>query len=861
MKNTNQEQKPTPLMEQYFSIKEQYPDALLFFQVGDFYELFFEDAKRAAAFLALTLTKRGKNKGEDIPLCGVPLHAASHYLAKLVRGGFKVVICSQLEKAQPGIMVKRGVTQVFTPGTLIDEQLLDEKSASYLLTIAPHHDSWGMVFSELLTAQIFATSIPAGSMKMLETELTRFSPDEIILPHDLQTNAISKSLRTLGYPLSFSQATEQGEIATAWVEQQFSATAKMKLQEEPAITQSLQTLYWYLRKNQATSLPLFKNIYLYDPEDYLILDASTQKNLELLCDNAGSRKHSLYGILDRAVTNMGSRTIKKWLQRPLVQEDSIKHRQEVIKQLLARPMLLMQLEGELKQLADLERIIGRIALDKAIQRDYQALKSSLLVTPSIKKIIQTELQAPLAQSLQDKISDLSALQQLLAASINDDPQQSDLLIQAGFHHELDSLRHLANNAEQEILALEQREIAATGITSLKIRFNGIAGYYFEITNSNEAMTPASYRHVQTLANRKRFTNDELTMLERNITRAQQDISTLEQEVFAHVKKEVYSYLGQLRQLAQSIAYLDGLVGLTRAAYDNDYVQPNFNKQRLLDVTASRHPVVEVELAAAFVKNNVHLDDQSRLLVITGPNMGGKSTYLRQVALTAIMAQIGSFIPATAGTLPIFDRIFTRIGSGDNLAQGKSTFLVEMEETATICTQATQDSLVILDEVGRGTSTYDGMALAQATIEYLVTKLQVSCLFATHYHELTELETQLVGIKNYHAEAVEKGNAITFTHRIKAGATTESFGVHVAELAQVPQPITKRAKEILQKISDRQVKHSVAIPAASRPHESCNPAHAQALDLVKSVTELDLDSVTPREALELLWQMQKNLRQK
>ncbi len=897
-----QDSKVTPLMEQYFGIKEQYPDALLFFQVGDFYELFFDDAKQAASFLALTLTKRGKNKGEDIPLCGVPIHAVSHYLAKLVRGGFKVVMCEQLSKPQPGTVVKRGVSQVFTPGTLIDEQLLDTKSASYLLTLAPTGDCWGMVFSELLTAQLFATQVPVNALKMLETELTRFSPDEIIVPKALEQNALCSTLRGMGYPISFSQMFEQGEIATAWIEQQFAASAQVKLNQAPAVTQSLHTLYWYLHKNQPASLPLFRNIHLYEPDDYLILDAATQKNLELLEDVSGSRKHSLYAVLDRAVTSMGSRTIKKWLQRPLVQQDSIMQRQEVIKQLLATPMTLMQLEETLGQVADLERIIGRIALEKATLRDYQALKTSLAATPALKKLLHEQVKTALAQLLHEKIADLAKLHELLEASINDDALQTDLLIKRGFHHELDTLYHLTANAQQEILALEQREIAATGIGSLKVRFNNITGYYFEITQSNEAATPATYRHVQTLANRKRFTNDELMLLERNIMRAQQDTATLEQEVFTHVKKEVASYLTQLRNLAQAVAHTDALIGLARTAYDQGYVQPSFNSQRIIDLTGSRHPVVEKELPGTFIKNNVRMDDNARLIVLTGPNMGGKSTYLRQVALTGIMAQMGSFIPAIAGTLPLFDRIFTRIGSGDNVAQGKSTFLVEMEETATICTQATKNSLVILDEVGRGTSTYDGMALAQAIIEYLartsgldpesrsqpshrasaganveqmaeggialattagMTSQEngVSCLFATHYHELTTLEATWPNIKNYHAECIDRDNAITFTHRIKAGAATKSFGIHVAQLAQLPTTIITRAQEILDSLPaacdpGRNICHpglGAGIQAAETPAQS---KHTVTTNVVDTISNLDLNTLSPREAFDLLWKLQK-----
>lgn len=856
MKQAHTETKVTPLMDQYFKIKSQHEDALVFFQVGDFYELFFDDAKKAASFLALTLTKRGKNKGEDIPLCGVPVHASAHYLAKLVRGGYKVVLCDQLEKPQGnGAVVKRGVSQVYTPGTLIDEQFLDDKSASYLLTLAPAKNSWGMVFSELITAQIFATDIPAGSFKMLETELTRFSPDEIILPSSSTNDQLCTTLRSMGYPISFSQACDQEEIATAWIEQQFNAGTKAALEKKTAVGLSLHTLYWYLQKNQNAALPLFKTVHLYEPEDYLILDTATQKNLELLISNEGLKKHSLFNVLDRAATNMGSRTIRKWLQRPLMQEDSIKMRQEVIKNLLASPMTLMQLEKTLGQIADLERIIGRIALEKATLRDYQSLKNSLFVMPQLKKILSENLRSSLSLTLHEKIADLDSLYQLLESSINDDSNMPEAFIKKGFNLELDSLRHLATNAQDEIMALERQEIETTGIGSLKIRFNNITGYYIEITNTHEAHIPSSYRHVQTLANRKRFTNNQLMTLERNIIRAQHEITSLEQEVFSHIKKEVLTYLSHLRNLAQAVCYTDALVGLARTAYDQGYIQPTFNNQRIIDITGSRHPVIENDSTSKFVKNMVRMDDESRLIILTGPNMGGKSTYLRQVALTAIMAQMGSFVPATAATLPIFDRIFTRIGSGDNLAAGKSTFFVEMEETATICTQATKNSLVILDEVGRGTSTYDGMALAQAIIEYLATKIGVSCLFATHYHELTLLEKSISKIKNYHAECVQQNDVLTFTHRIKSGSAGKSFGLHVAQQANIPHSIISRASHILKNIQGS--KDSSDQQHVLFSTTQCSPSHKTAITVVEKISMLDLNKTSPKEAFDLLWEIQKD----
>lgn len=852
-------EKITPLMQQYFQIKAQFPDTLLFFQVGDFYELFFNDAQLAAAHLAIALTKRGKNKGEDIPLCGVPVHALNHYLTKLIKGGFRVALCQQLSKPQPGVVVQRGVTQVFTPATLTDTSMLDEKSASYLLSFFPGKDSWGLLFGELLTAQLYATTIPVQATRMVEAELIRFFPDEIIIPRPGTMGSIGSHdtyFKKLGYYTSFVDDIPSHEnIFTL----QLDKKSQEKLIAHPIINRNLQAFYSYLHKNQPKALDQFKTIQFYQPEDYVILDPSTQRNLEIIKNSHdGTTKSTLFAVLDHAKTPMGSRTIKKWLQRPLVQKSAILQRQELVGSLSSQVSVLQQMGQLLGKLADLERIIGRIALRRALLNDYLALKESLAVMPDIKSTLQTYCATGLGQTLQEKIADFAPLLQLLDSSLQNDGSAQQI-IKHGFDHQLDKLRDLLNNGQHEILQLEQREIARTGISSLKISFTNISGYYIEITNTHSEKIPSEYIHQQTLANRKRFVTQELKALEQDLYRAQNNLESIETAVFDHVKKEVETYLPQLRLVTQSLAYLDALFGFATAAYEYNYQAPTFSDNRSITITAGRHPIVEQSGTGSFIPNDTALTDTQSTWIITGPNMGGKSTYLRQVALTSIMAQCGSFVPAQRAQLTILDRIFTRIGSGDNLAEGKSTFLVEMEETASICSQATENSLVILDEVGRGTSTYDGMALAQAIVEYLHEKIRARCLFATHYHELTQLSGVMPGIVNYHTACKKTADGIIFLHKIIPGSAGSSFGLEVAKLANLPQAIITRSAQILTTLNTQPLsQHKLFTPAATAPCDH-NQQIAQLQSQLEQIKSIDCSNITPKQALDILWELTQGKR--
>jgi DNA mismatch repair protein MutS len=860
----------TPLMQQYHDIKAEYKDVLLFFQVGDFYELFYDDAKTAAAFLGIALTARGKHKDEPIPLCGVPVHTRDHYMIKLVKGGFKVAICEQLEKPRPGSVVRRGVTQVLTPGTLTDTILLDEKSASYLFSFFPMADRWGMLFGELLTGQLFATVLPAHSEKILESELARFFPDEIIMPHTMHGSSLQQYFKKLGYFTTLLQAEELGQDTDAdlWITQQFRTAATDIVHKEESLRLALHYFYAYVKRTQKTALDQFRSLHVYEPDDFLLLDMATQRNLELVKNNQdGGHSNTLFSIIDGAVTSMGSRMIKKWLLRPLIKQEAIVQRQEIIGTLVNDISLVQQLEIPLKHIGDIERIVGRIALGRAHIHDYLSLTEALRVIPHIVQLIRTHKSLVLMSVIAHHISDFSTLLSFLQTAINDDTTK-EWIIKEGFDVQLDHVRSLVAESNQKILELERIEQEKTGISSLKVRYNQVHGYYIEVTKPNMHLIPDYYIRHQTLVGKERFLTKELQQLQNEILRARDTIERMELDVFTRVKADVHEYVTPLRKLAHALAHLDALFGLSKVAYNHGYVRPIFNDDREIRITEGRHPIIESNGAVRFIPNDTVLTDEESMWIITGPNMGGKSTYLRQVAHICILAQIGSFIPARHASLPILDRVFTRIGSGDNLAEGKSTFLVEMEETASICTQATKNSLVILDEVGRGTSTFDGLAIARAVIEYLYTTIQARCLFATHYHELTTLNQQYPGIVSYYAASKKAGDAIIFLYTMIKGVADGSFGVQVAKLAHLPMPIVKRAQELVELYHQDQpasVRESMVAAKFDDRVESLQQENKQLrkqimqLDrIAHTLKELDYDDISPKKAFDILWKMKAEL---
>jgi DNA mismatch repair protein MutS len=841
----------TPLMKQYYDIKGEYPDALMLFQVGDFYEFFYQDAVIAAQCLGITLTERGKSKGEPIPLCGVPVHACDMYVAKLVKAGHKVVICDQLEVAQPGTVVRRGVTQVLTPGTLTDNKLLDGKSASYLLVCFPAQAEWGILCAELLTAQLFATCITRlEGDKELEAELVRFFPDEILLPDTPEGRGQQAYFKKLGY---FTTVVSMHDFhsASIWAEQQLhnQGTDRPKTYNE-TITQALSYFYAYLEKNQRHALSLFTTIHFYKHDDFLIIDATTQRNLDLVRNsNDSSAMHTLFSILDAAATGMGSRMIKKWITRPLAQKTAIEQRLDIVSFFVQNIQSARELYALLKIIGDIERIIGRICLLRASLHDYRMLSHALDLLPDVATLFEKPLCVPYhATFIREQCIKFDLLAQLLRDAL--DQEGSDRVIKEGYDQELDRLRLTISDVQQRIMTVEKQEQEKTGINSLKVRYNGIHGYCIEITKTHAHAIPSSYVRLQTLIGKERFITPELQALYHEISHAQEIIGNYEKTIFEHIKKEVLAQSSGLRRLAYALAHCDALISFALCADRNHYVRPILTDDRSIRITQGRHPVVEQSMNTAFIPNDTMLDDEQSLWIITGPNMGGKSTYLRQVALQCIMAHCGSFVPAKRAEISLLDRIFSRIGAGDNLAQGKSTFLVEMEETAAICKHATSRSLVILDEVGRGTSTYDGLSVAWAVIEYVYHTVKARCLFATHYHELTDLTAHYSGIAQYHAVCKKTASGILFLYRIMPGIAHGSFGIDVARLARVPDPIIVRAQEILAQL------HTVHnhIPQNNQKQaaivvtkEKCVPAVHEELAL------LDLDTLSGRDALNLLYQ--------
>lgn len=849
----------TPLMQQYFEIKRNYPDALLLFQVGDFYELFFEDAKKAAACLAIALTARGKNNGDPIPLCGVPVHALDHYLAKLIRNGFKVVLCNQLEPATPGKVVARGVTQVFTPGTLTETMLLDEKSASYLFCFFPGEQYSGLLFGELLTTQLFATVLAQAQLRSLESEIARFMPDEIVVPNTKQGKEFNGYFNKLGYYTTlFDQDVTLKPDVMMWSNQFHDETKKFIAQYE-SMQDTLGIFYGYLKKNHIQALDQFKNITVYSPQDFLSIDAATQRNLELVKNTQdGSIKNTLFQTLDGAVTAMGSRTIKKWLLRPLMHSDTIKQRQDVVERCILDVSFAQHIKTILQKIGDAERIIGRIVLSRGSVHDYGALLTILHLVPELCRLLQEDTMPVLLRSIAHYLNQGDAVYKKLVTALNTD-NSKDWIIAQGFNKELDTLRTIIEESTALLLAFEKREQEKTGIGSLKVRYNTIQGYYIEITKTNVHLVPQDYIRSQSLVGKERYTTLELKKLEAAINEARSNIDHVEKDLFAMLKAAVVAHATSLRKIAHGLSHLDALFGFAQVAYLQGYVRPSFNDERNVIIKQGRHPVVAAHLQHQFIANDTQLCDEKNLWIITGPNMGGKSTYLRQVALISIMAQCGSFVPAQMANLAIFDKIFSRIGAGDNVAGGKSTFLVEMEETALICTQATPNSLIIFDEIGRGTSTFDGLAIAQAVIEYIYSVVKARCLFATHYHELTELQATFPGIVCYHAASKKTATGISLLYSILEGHADGSFGIDVAKIAHMPSNIIHRAQEILDVLLQSSLeKKDEYILFHHDETQKLQTIVDHQKELLSIIYTLDYNNLSPKQAFDIMWQLKEKI---
>lgn len=864
----------TPMIQQYLSIKAQHSDAFLFFRLGDFYELFFDDAEKAAEELEITLTKRDGGK-ERVPMCGVPYHSAHTYVEKLISKGYKVAICEQVENpaAAKGV-VKREVVRVITPGTIMEETMLVDQENNFLVTLAGMGNSVALAAVDLSTGECHVTEI-TDSLDFIIDEISSYQPKEVLVDepltgHQPLMNQLRTRIKSVVTPFALpEQKEQQREEGLAHQFPQYEDVCTT-----PLLKRVMGLLFAYLQQTQKRSLGHLQRLRRYDARQYMMLDDAARRNLELTTTlGEGKKRGSLLWLMDRTATAMGSRLLKKWLDKPLLNLDEIKQRQQVVQAFLDDFILLDEVRDLLKQLYDLERLAARVAYGTANARDLNALSRSLQVIPQLKEqLILTS--CPRLQELGEGMDPCRDVLELIDRAIEEEPPVSVKeggIIREGYDQKLDELRSIQRDGKSWITELEQREREATGIKSLKVGYNRVFGYYIEVTKSNLRLLPEGrYQRKQTLANAERFITPELKEREQLILTAAEKSVDMEYELFTQVRSSVAHEVSRLQALAEWVAELDVLHAFAVIAKQYQYVCPSVHLEDHLLIEAGRHPVVEaVSADESFVANDAELNASERqVLLITGPNMAGKSTYMRQVALITILSQMGSFVPAKKAEIPLVDRIFTRIGAADDLIGGRSTFMVEMAETCHALKEATPRSLILLDEVGRGTSTYDGMALAHAIVEYIHDQIGAKTLFSTHYHELTELEQELPRLVNVHAECIEKNGKVIFLHRIVPGGADRSYGIHVAELAGLPEPVIERAKILLSELEGRlQTASTVQLslfdwntPKKKEKimlqEDAISRAEKEVLDAIKA---WDLMNKTPFESMQFLYELKQKLK--
>jgi len=893
----------SPLMQQYHAIKARYPHALLLFRLGDFYELFYEDAIIAARELQITLTSRNREKGQPIPMCGVPYHAAEGYIARLIRAGFKIAICDQMEQPGPGKkLVRREVVRVITPGTATDVAVLDARENNFLASVARHATGSpvGLAYVDLSTGEFQATEFSGPQAdEALRDELVLLHPRETLLPRPQQLFETAKTSLLEGAGGVESRLEDwifQRDYAERILREQFGVVelTGFGLDDHPQALAAAGAIVHYLRENAARSadrsepdagnaapsveaLQHLDRVRYYEQHDALILDPVSVRNLELLApifteESGRGSPATLIAVLDVTVTGMGARLLRSWILRPLIDREAIEARLDAVTHLVQQTVVRGEIRKELKGILDLERLTSRITLGLASPRELVALRRSLVQLPVLKNFLTPPPAggSELLRHLHQEIDELTDVRERLERAIADEPPALATdpgMIRSGYHGELDELRNLSQHSKQIIAAMEERERKRTGIASLKIRFNQIFGYYIEISKPNLSLAPADYERKQTLVNAERFTSTELKEYERKILAADERILEIERQLFVEVRSFVAAKAVRLRRTAAAVAQLDVLTAFAKLGADRSYGRPEFNSAGELLIIGGRHPVIEELLrqkGERFVPNDLCFEPgRQQLLLITGPNMGGKSTYLRQSALIVLMAQMGSFVPARQAKLPITDRIFTRIGASDNLARGRSTFLVEMSEVAAILNHATPASLVLLDEVGRGTSTFDGLSIAWAVVEHLQKHTRARTLFATHYHELTELADLLPAVKNVHVSVKETPSEIIFLRRVEPGSADKSYGIEVARLAGLPRSVVERAREVLKKHeqSEHELSETLSPGASDIAHKN---GHQQVLfttldrEVLEKLRRADLDQLKPLDALNLLAELKKQI---
>ena len=858
----------TPMMRQYLEMKERNPGCLLFFRLGDFYEMFAEDAKVAARELDLTLTTRdrGKEKADQTPMCGVPFHSAESYIARLVAKGYKVAICEQME--DPALakgLVKREIVRVVTPGTVTESSMLDERKNNYFACVYGEGTGFGLCFCDISTGRFTATA--AGDSERAVDELGCYQPAELLLGgRAAEDGTLQEALRTR-VPCCVEQGEEAlfaFDLARKQVEHQFSASLEaLGLAGAPAVTRAAGALLATLKKNQRGELPHVRTLELTAANRYLELDLTARRNLELTETlRTGEKRGSLLWVLDKTKTAMGGRLLRTWLEKPLAMPAPILRRQEAVAELVENTVAREELIHQLREVTDLERIMARIVTGSCTSRDFRQLATGLAPLPALREGLSV-FRSQRLQELFAAMPDLEPLRQEIDSAIVDDPPftvREGGMIREGYSQEIDRLRDIMSGGKETLAEIEAAEKARTGIKNLRVGYNRVFGYYIEVAKGQVSLVPATYIRKQTLANGERYITPELKELEDTILNAKERVFTLEYELFSQLRDHIAAQAPAVQAAANAAAQADVLSCFAAVAVDHDYCRPEVDFSGEISIEAGRHPVVEQMLRGKmFVPNDTHLSTEGcRAAIITGPNMAGKSTYMRQVALIVLLAQLGSFVPARSARVGVVDRIFTRIGASDDLAAGQSTFMVEMQEVADILAHATSRSLLVLDEIGRGTSTYDGMAIARAVLEYAADRktLGAKTLFATHYHELTALENTLEGVKNFNISVKKRGDEMIFLRKIVPGGADRSYGVEVARMAGLPPKVVERARKLLKELEAGKA----AAPAASAaPQDQVSLGDMDALAIRDRLAKITVETLTPIEAMNLLYELRQMIR--
>ncbi len=877
----------TPMMQQYIETKQQYQDCILLYRLGDFYEMFYDDALTASKALDITLTGKSCGQEEKAPMCGVPYHAVEGYLNKLVSLGYKVAICEQVEdpKQTRGI-VRREVVRIVTPGTNLNMQALEDGKNNYLMSIVWSDGAVGLSIADVTTGDYFVTEVEDG--KKLVDEINKYMPSEIIcndafLVSGIDVEDLKDRLGITIYALDHVCFDEVNCVKCLQKHFHVSSMDGLGIKDFPNGVIAAGSLLQYLYENQKTSLAHFTHLTPYLTSRYMLLDSSTRRNLELTETlREKQKKGSLLWVLDKTKTAMGARMMRSWLEQPLVSKTEIEKRLDGVEELCGDALLRDEIREYLSPVYDLERLLGKVSYRTANPRDFLALQTSLSMLPHIKTVLQ-DVRTSALREIETQIDDLGDICDLIGRAIVEEPPiaiREGGMIREGFDTDIDALRHAKTEGKTWLTQLEEADRERTGIKNLRIKYNKIFGYYFEVTNSYLNLVPEDYVRRQTLANAERYTTPRLKELEDMILNAEDKLCALEYDAFCRIRETIAGQIERIQQTAKAVARLDVFASFSLTAERSRYVRPKLNEKGVIDIKEGRHPVVEQMIQNdMFIANDTYLDnDHSCISIITGPNMAGKSTYMRQSALIVLMAQIGSFVPARQADIGIVDRIFTRVGASDDLASGQSTFMVEMNEVANILRNATANSLLILDEIGRGTSTFDGLSIAWAVIEHISDRklLGAKTLFATHYHELTELEGKMNNVNNYCIAVREKGDDIVFLRKIVKGGADKSYGIQVARLAGVPDVVIERAKEIVEQLSDNDITEKVQMIAAGSTEEKKEKKKVTRYDeldmtqmslfdavpdeaVLHELEELDITNLTPLEALNTLHRLQSRLK--